>query len=171
MKLVFVQKVKLAVLIVGLISVLPLSAQDYKTSLGARVGGTSGVSVKHFYSRNMAFEGLLGFFGNGTSITGLVEKHQTAFDTKGLKFYYGAGAHVAFYNGRYYYRNGFWRDINYYDQREAAFGVNGIVGLEYTIDELPIAFSLDFKPFVEVGPGGYVGFSPDPSVGIKFTIK
>jgi len=35
---------------------------------------------------------------------------------------------------------------------------------------LPIAFSLDFKPFVEVGPGGYVGFSPDPSLGVKFTI-
>lgn len=161
---------------VGLVTILmacamAVSGQDYTTSLGARVGGTSGVSVKHFYSRNMAVEGILGFFGNGTSITGLLEKHQQAFDTKGLQFYYGAGAHVAFYNGKYYYRNGFWRDINYYDRREVAFGVNGVLGLEYTIDDLPIAFSVDFKPFVEVGPGGYVGFSPDPSVGIKFTIK
>lgn len=161
---------------VGLVMILmagalAMHAQNYKTSLGARAGGTSGVSVKHFYSRDMAVEGILGFFGNGTSITGLLEKHQLAFDTKGLQFYYGAGAHVAFYNGKYYYRNGFWRDINYYDRREVAFGVNGILGLEYTIDDLPIAFSVDFKPFVEVGPGGYVGFSPDPSVGIKFTIK
>lgn len=171
MKIELMQKVKLAALVMVLVFSMPSRAQDYSTSIGARVGGTSGVAIKHFYSRNMAFEGLLGFFGNGTSVTALVEKHQPALDTKGLKFYYGAGAHVAFYNGRYYYRNGFWRDINYYDQREAAFGVNGIVGLEYTIADLPIAFSLDFKPFVEVGPGGYVGFSPDPSVGIKFVIK
>lgn len=171
MKIEWMQHVALGAVLVVVVTVTSAQAQDYTTSIGARVGGTSGVAIKHFYSRTMAFEGLLGFFGNGTSVTALLEKYQPALDTKGLKFYYGAGAHVAFYNGRYYYRNGFWRDINYYDQREAAFGVNGIVGLEYTIDDLPIAFSLDFKPFVEVGPGGYVGFSPDPSVGIKFVIR
>lgn len=148
-----------------------VQAQDYRTALGIRVGGTSGVSVKHFYSRSTAFEGLLGFFGNGTSITGLVERHDQAFDTRGLKFYYGGGAHIAFYNGKDYYRNGFWRDIDYYNQREVAFGINGVLGLEYKIDELPIAVSLDLKPFVEIGPGGYVGFSPDPSLGIKFTLE
>lgn len=157
-------------LLLSVAAVSAVQGQDYKTGLGIRIGGTSGVTVKHFYSRSMAFEGLVGFFGNGSSLTGLVEKHALAFDTKGLQFYYGGGAHIAFYNGRYRYNNSFWRDINYYDQREVAIGVNGVVGLEYSIPDLPIAFSLDFKPFVEIGPGGYVGFSPDPSVGVKFTI-
>jgi hypothetical protein len=165
-----IQKLAVFIFLFSLASILELRAQDFKTGLGIRVGGTSGVTVKHFYSRAMAFEGILGFFGNGSSLTGLVEKHGLAFDTKGLQFYYGGGAHVAFYNGRYRYNNSFWRDINYYDRREVAIGVNGVLGLEYTIPDLPIAFSLDFKPFVEVGPGGYVGFSPDPSVGVKFTI-
>jgi hypothetical protein len=172
MKMEFMKKCLLVTVIAGLFAFTSAQAQapDYKTGLGVRVGGTSGVTLKHFYSRNMAVEGILGFFGNGTSVTGLIERHDLAFDTKGLRFYYGGGAHVAFYNGRYYYRNGFWRDIDHYDSREVAFGINGIVGLEYKIEELPIAVSLDFKPFVEIGPGGYVGFSPDPSIGIKFTI-
>lgn len=145
-------------------------AQDYKSGIGLRVGGTSGITFKHFFRHDMAVEGIAGFFGNGSSLTGMVARYTPAFDTKGLRFYYGAGAHIAFYNGRYRVNNNFWRDINYYDTRETVLGVDGVVGLEYKIDSLPLAISLDLKPLVEMGPGGYVGFSPDPSLGIKFTM-
>jgi hypothetical protein len=145
--------------------------RPYQTALGVRVGGTSGVSIKHFYSSSMAFEGLIGVFGNGFSLTGLVEKHRNAFDAVGLNWYYGAGAHLAFYNGNAYYRVG-GREVNDRDNQDIAFGVNGIIGLEYSLpDNIPVAFSFDFKPFVEIDNDGEVGVAPDLALGIKFLIR
>ena len=143
--------------------------QTYNTALGIRVGGTSGVAVKHFYKNQMAWEGQLGVFGNGTSITGLVMKHGNAFSTPGLRYYAGGGAHLAFYNGRSYSTR-LGRDITYYQTDAVAIGVNGILGLEYILADIPLGISFDLKPFMEVGPGGHLGFSPDPSIGIKFII-
>ncbi len=145
-------------------------AQDYKTALGIRAGGTSGFTIKHFYERSTAAEGIVGFFGNGMSITGLIEKQTMAFETDGLQFYYGGGAHLAFYNGKTYY-NHFWRDTNYTYGSAVALGVDGALGFEYTLPDVPLSFSIDLKPFVEFGSGGYVGFSPDPSIGVKLIIK
>jgi hypothetical protein len=145
--------------------------RPYKTALGVRVGGTSGVTLKHFYSNSMAFEGLIGVFGNGFSLTGLVEKHKNAFDAVGLNWYYGAGAHLAFYNGNPYYKVG-GRNVGEHDYQDVAIGVNGIIGLEYTLpDDIPVAFSFDFKPFVEIDNDGDVAVAPDLALGIKFLIK
>ena len=52
------------------------------------------------YRNQMAWEGQLGIFGNGSSITGLVMQHGNAFQTTGLRYYAGGGLHLAFYNGR-----------------------------------------------------------------------
>jgi hypothetical protein len=143
--------------------------QTYSSALGVRVGGTSGITFKHFYKNQMAWEGQLGTFGNGTSITGLIMQHGNAFSTPGLRYYAGGGAHVAFYNGRTY---SVWkgRDITYYGDNSLGIGLNGILGLEYILPDVPIGFSLDIKPFIEMGPAGRLGFSPDPSIGIKFII-
>jgi hypothetical protein len=152
-----------------LLATFGASAQTYNSALGVRVGGTNSITFKHFYRNQMAWEGQLGIFGNGSSITGLVMQHGNAFQTAGLRYYAGGGLHLAFYNGR----NAYWpgRDIRYYDSNSVAVGVNGILGLEYVLRDAPIGFSIDLKPFVEMGPGGNVGFSPDPSVGIKFIFR
>src|SRR5947207_1063656 len=76
--------------------------QTYKTALGIRVGGTSGFTAKHFYRNQMAYEGQIGIFGNGMSLTGLIMNHGNAFSTPGLRYYAGGGVHVAFYNGNAY---------------------------------------------------------------------
>jgi hypothetical protein len=143
--------------------------QTYSTALGIRIGGTSGVTVKHFYRDQMAWEGQLAAFGNGTSLTGLVMQHGQAFNTPGLRYYAGGGAHLAFYNGRSYSTR-MGRDITYYQTDAVALGINGILGLEYILKDIPVGLSFDVKPFVEIGPGGHLGFSPDPSIGIKFII-
>ena len=157
-------------LLIALTCSWSVSAQrNYQTALGARIGGTSGFTIKHFYKPSSAVEGIVGFFGNGFSLTGLVEKHQKAFDVKELSFYYGAGAHLAIYNNRNRYYDRLWRDVNYDYQTDVGIGINGLLGLEYTFTEIPLAISLDLKPFIEIGSGGYVGFSPDPSFGVKFT--
>lgn len=149
----------------------PVFRTPYNTSLGIRVGGTSGVTVKHFFRPATAIEGIVGTFGNGFSLTGLIEKNAQAFDVEGLNWYWGGGAHIAFYNGhRYYGVDG--RDLRYRDSHDIGIGINGIIGLEYILpDDIPVAFSLDLKPFVEIDSDGDVGVAPDLALGIKFLIR
>jgi len=149
----------------------PVFRTPYKTSLGIRLGGTSGATVKHFFRPATAVEGILGTFGNGFSVTGLVEKNAQAFDVEGLNWYYGGGAHIAFYNGnRYHWMEG--RNIHYRDNNDVGLGINGIIGLEYILpDDIPVAFSLDLKPFIEIDSDGDVGVAPDLALGIKFLIR
>ena len=145
---------------------------QYTTALGVRIGGTSGIAAKFFYKTDMAAEAIIGTFGNGFSVTALMEKYAPIYNAEGLYVYYGGGAHLAFYNGKGSYYSNFGREVDYRRNNDVGFGINGIIGLEYRLPEnIPIAFSLDLKPFVEVGSGGYVSVAPDPSIGIKFIIR
>lgn len=139
------------------------------TAIGIRAGGTTGVTFKHAYRPSMTFEGIVGGFGNGFSVTGLIEKNTRAFGQPGLNWYYGAGAHVAVYNGRRNYR---WREIDDRADNDVGFGINGIIGSEYRLpDNVPLAFSVDLKPFIEITTDGYAGFALDPSIGVKFILR
>jgi hypothetical protein len=119
------------ILIVFLFFSLSLvKAQDYENAVGLRLGMSSGLTFKHFISTNDALEGILSsHFSNGFNLTGLYERHTGAFDTENLYFYYGAGAHLGS------------SDVN-----QVAIGIDGIVGLEYILTEIPINISLDWKP-------------------------
>jgi hypothetical protein len=77
---------------------------------------------------------------------------------------------VAFYNqGRPYSS---LRDTGYRDRDAVGFGINGIVGLEYRLpDNIPLAISLDLKPFLEIDTRGDAGVAIDPGLGIKFFLK
>src|ERR1041385_7156523 len=101
----------LAAGIVLLISVSTMHAQS-GSSIGIRLGGTSGVTGKYFYRPTKAVEGIVGTFGNGFSLTALLEKYQPFYNATGLYFYYGGGAHLAFYNGNDYHYGYFGREID-----------------------------------------------------------
>lgn len=137
----------------------------YNHALGLRAGGTSGITYKHFISSSSAIEGILGFWYNGISLTGLYEGYAPT-GLQGLKWYYGGGAHVATYSrydyvreNRYWYRN---HTSGY------AIGIDGIVGLEYKIPPIPVAISFDLKPTFEIGGSGYGAMFLDPGFGLKF---
>lgn len=150
-------------------------SSSYKTAVGIRGGGTSGLTIKHFNSSSSAIEGIIGFGGNWNkrlSLTCLMEKHTNPFKENGLNLYYGIGAHLA------NYRNGFYADgfygknkYNYVYYNESVFGigVDGIIGIEYKIQPIPVAVSFDLKPFLEINTHGYAGIALDPGLGIKFT--
>jgi hypothetical protein len=149
----------------------PVFRTPYKTALGIRLGGTSGADIKHFFRPATAFEGIVGAFGDGFSLTGMIEKNAQAFDVEGLNWYYGGGAHIAFYNGRPYY-NVYGRDLRYRDSHDVGIGIDGIIGLEYILpDNIPVAFSIDLKPFIEIDSDGDVGVAPDLALGVKFLIR
>ncbi len=127
-------------------------AQDYNTGIGFRGGPFLGLTVKHFISERSALEGLLSTRWKGFEITGLYEIHNQAFDVDRLKWYYGVGGHLGFYNGD----NTTWGDIG---NKYKVVGIDGIIGLEYSFDEIPINLSLDWKPSFSFI--GYSHFTPD----------
>ncbi len=144
---------------------LHLAKAQYNTAIGLRAGFTSGLTVKHFFGGgNKAVEGIIGLWPYSTSITGLYEVHKGA-GTAGLNFYYGVGAHVAFRTSRIYYSRYYDRYYRYYYNN--ALGIDGILGIEYKVPEIPFALSLDLKPFIEFHNDGYVYSALDPGLGLK----
>ncbi len=120
-------------------------AQDYQPGIGVRGGVFSGVSFKHFISPNDAVEAVAAFHFGGLFMAGMYQRHVMAFDVPGLNWYYGAGAHLGFYEGRDRPRWFDERDRNY-----VVFGVNGVVGIEYKIEEIPISIGLDVTPALNI---------------------
>lgn len=131
---------------------LSAQAQDYSTGIGFRGGLANGVTIKHFIGNTTALEGILLTRWSGFSVTGLYELHkQDAFGVDRLNWYYGAGAHLGLYDGA----NTTWGD----NQNYVIIGIDGILGIEYNFEEIPINISVDWKPALNLI--GYSGFWAD----------
>ncbi len=141
----------LAFLIVSCFWTIKTNAQDYQTGIGLRGGWGTGLTIKHFLSDSKAVEGILDSRWHGFSVTGLYEIHNRAFDTNRLNWYYGAGAHIGFWDGNYY------RDYN--DKSNyTVIGIDGILGLEYNFKEIPFNIGIDWKPVLNLtGSSGFYG--------------
>jgi hypothetical protein len=137
-----------------------MQSSDYKTAIGFKYYPAS-ITVKSFIKPIAALEGLLSFWSYGTRFTGLYEIHKDIKGVDGLKWYVGPGAHLGFWNNS-------WTEK--YPTREggAMFGIDGVIGLDYKIQNLPIDVSLDWQPsFTFVGynyfEGGWGG------IGVRYT--
>lgn len=138
------KKPSILTLLLAVISMANIIAQTYDQGIGLRGGATNGITYKHFLSEQDAVEFIGGFQDNGIRVTGLYERHEPALNVDQLFWYYGAGGHVGFYNDDY---NPSYREDN--DNSSTAIGVDGIGGLEYRIEEIPITLSGEIKPFIE----------------------
>jgi hypothetical protein len=127
-------------------------AQDYNTGVGLRGGFASGLTVKHFLSYRSAFEGILDSRWRGLDITLLYEIHNQAFDVDRLRWYFGLGGHMGFWNGKHTP----WGNEN---TNYIVLGVDGILGIEYSFSVIPINIGLDWKPAFNLV--GYSGFWAD----------
>lgn len=133
---------------------------SYKTALGVKVY-PGAISVKHFIKANTALEGLGYISSDGFRLTGLYELHNNLGNVEGLKWYIGGGGHL-----------GIWSDTwkTNYPTREGglAIGVDGVIGLDYKIKDVPLNLSFDWQPsFNLIGynyfEGGWGG------LGIRYT--
>ncbi|HVB02643.1 MAG TPA: hypothetical protein VNE41_02865 [Chitinophagaceae bacterium] len=151
----------LAVAIFGLSSQTQAQA-PYQTALGVRLGDPSGITLQQYISGSSAIEGILGLGSYWFTLTGLYEYHQK-FDTPGLGWYIGFGGHIgSFTNNVNYYHDGIYYTSGF------LFGIDGILGLEYTFQEAPINLSLDWKPAIELTP--FTGFIPGEfGLSIRYT--
>jgi len=134
--------------------------QDYQTGIGVRGGLSNGLTIKHFTQENTALEGIAAFRWGGFHFTGLYEIHQPAFDTERLKWYYGAGAHIGVWDAN---------DNPWFDEGtgHAVIGIDGIIGLEYSFEEIPFNISADWKPaFNLIGDTGFWG--DEAAVSVRY---
>lgn len=157
---------KKAILFACFFAVLSLtsSAQskgyNYETALGIKFYPTS-VSIKHFTTEKVAVEGLAYFWDEGVRFTGLYEIYGDIAGAPGLRWYAGPGVHVQFWNDK-------WK--HHYQGRDAgiAIGIDGVLGLDYKFNDVPINLSVDWQPsFNFIGynyfEGGWGG------LGIRYT--
>lgn len=159
MKKIFVFVLFVLVLSAG--SGLSAFGQLYNTGVGARVGFFNGLTVKHFMQEGRAIEGILATRWNGFIITGLYEYQREFPDVANLEWFVGGGAHV-----------GFWRDGTgrFADETVSVFGLDLILGVEYTFDEIPFSASLDWKPaFNLVGRTSWWG--DGLALSIRYTFR
>ena len=149
-------------IVVFSLAALLSSAQDYKTSLGLRAGMPTGLSVKHFLSKKNAVEGVLAFSYSGFVVTGLYENEHWTGQYPGLNWFWGVGAYA-----------GFWDSDKHPNIPDtyigSIIGAAGVLGLEYTFDELPLNLSVDLMPtFLLIGHTGWGGINGALSVRYVF---
>jgi len=142
------KRLKIVVIILFLGFSTSVFAQNYKTAVGVRGGFPTALTGKHFINKNDALEGLLSGYRGGFEITGLYEKHANAFDVPYLNWYYGAGAHIGAFD------ENIARPGYYFDARGRGFtvGLDGILGIEYTLTEIPFVIGVDVKPSFDFAP-------------------
>ena len=137
-------------------------AQSYDASVGLRLGFPIGLTGKFFISETDAIEGLVFFdFRNQTQsigVTGLYERHADPFNIPELLLYYGVGGGV-----------GVWtHDGN--NNGGIGVGLDAIIGIEYSIPDVPLNVSLDVKPNINLIPSVNFG-SINPALSIRYIFK
>jgi hypothetical protein len=165
-------KMKKNILIVALLMSLSTLAynqsfdSDYKFAIGLRAGYPAGITFKFKTASESNVELIAGFWTGLFNITALFEKNVPAFHVDGMNWYFGGGGHLTFLQDRIKDESNRW----YYNRGEGyAFGIDGVVGLEYKIPPIPFAISLDLKPTIEIDRNSSVYFGIDPGLGLKFT--
>ena len=154
-----------AITILSLIlSAFTAKAQDYHTGLGLRASMAPGITVKHFFTTNLAGEGILTARWGGFNATGLAEWHLPVFDTEGFYFFYGGGAHLGVWDsGRDYYGTTT-------DGTRFFLGVDGIIGLEYAFPDIPLSIGLDWKPGMNI-LSDFGFFFDDLAISLRYLFR
>lgn len=139
-------------------------AQDYNSAIGLRFGSPTSLSYKKFVSNHGAFEGVVGYRGysgySWINIGAYYQHHNDIATIPNLRWYYGAGANIYFWN---------WDGLSL--GNSTSFGISGVLGLDYKVEEIPINVSVDWIPtFFVNGYGngfgaGYGGLS------IRYTLN
>jgi hypothetical protein len=150
------KSIRLTLSVLAILFACTASAQNnsssYKTAVGVKFY-PGAITVKHFVKETAAIEGIGYFWDKGFRFVGLYELHYDLLQVEGLKWYVGPGAHIGFYNNKYYEGN-------------TLFGIDGIIGIDYKIKGAPLNLSIDWNPSFEFGDGS--GFESFGGLAIRF---
>ncbi len=139
---------KTLLLLIALLSVSGLFAQNYTSSIGLRIGSSIGASYKQFLEPTRAIEGILDLDiiekdHMKIKVTGIYQFHYNV-NVDGLVLYAGPGASAGIYVG---------------DSSGFMMSIDGMAGVEYKFHNSPIALSFDWNPKVQIITNS--GFKPN----------
>ena len=138
-------------------------SQSYNSAIGIRGGFFNGITFKQFTSNSDAFELVASTHHRGLLVAGMFQRHANAFDAPGLFWYYGAGAHV----GVYERQNTPW--FKNESGNVSTLGVNGVFGIEYKIEEIPITIGVDLTPAFNII--GHTGFWLNSGITLRYILR
>ena len=134
------------------------NAQEYQSAIGARLGSPVSLSYKTFLGGSSnALELFLNYRGN-----------LSVFNNLGWRRYGVGGAYLLHFpledviDGLYWYAGGgaslyFWRYddwIGFNGADNVSFGLQGYVGFDYKVEDIPLNVSIDWSPNIFIN--GYV---------------
>lgn len=125
----------LHIVLILLMVTLPmgLSAQPYEHAGGVRAGYSSGITYKGFFRYQMsAIEADILYNQHGFNLTGMYLYHTEPFRNERWLLYVGGGAF-----------GGDWDEA-------FSIGLTAAIGMEYVVRDLPLNFSLDWKPMANL---------------------
>ncbi len=109
----------------------------YRHAIGIRVENEDliGISYDRFLSNQTAGElFLMSDLSSGAEITGLYKYVKSLPDVPAsVRWYAGCGVHI-----------GQW------EQTDIVFGVDGVLGIGYTFDQIPLNLTIDWHPIINV---------------------
>ena len=139
-----------------------LKAQDFQSAIGGRIWYPAAVSYKFFISEPAAIELYAGFRGysgyGGFTVGGQYEHHMDISDIEGFQWYFGGGASASFYN------------YDYDDVSNVGIGINGVIGLQYTLANAPWSFTVDWMPTILISDYNE-GFGGAGGAGARYILK
>ena len=141
---------RLLILIIVCTSVTVCHAQkNYDHAIGIKAGGGISFTYKQFITGKNNIEAMATLWNEGFRASGLYEFNFFTFNTvEGLNLFAGPGVHL-----------GFWKNPDEKNgNSQVEFGIDGIIGLDYTFKTVPINLSLDWQPSVTLA--GNAGFTP-----------
>ncbi len=134
-------------------------AQNYKTNAGLIIDfgdGSSlvGPGIKYFFKENNAVEGEV-LFGSGvTYLQAFYQYHKDFPNAKNLQWYLGGGPSLGLGGGT------------------SAFFLRPMAGLDYKVNEVPLALSFDWRPSIYLGNAGGSRFTGARfGLGFKYVIN
>jgi hypothetical protein len=131
---------------------LAATASAQKQALGLRIGGGSFFGAEVSYQKDLSsahrLEADLGVESNGMALTGVYQWVWDLADlSQGVKWYAGVGAGLRLDNN-------------------IGAGINGQIGIEYTLPDVPLQFSLDARPGWYAGND--YGFGAGAALGVRY---
>ena len=122
--------------------------------MGVRVGGANGgLTVKRNLGAQAVEIGVALAADNSGRLQALYEWQKPVL-AEGVQLYYGVGAFVGAFD--------------FSSAPQMGLGLEGVIGLEYKVPSVPIAFSLDYRPGVSLVPDFSKSTYGDVGLGLKF---
>lgn len=145
------------------------NAQNYMRDAGIKIDNRFIVSYRQFFYDDMALELSIGYIERGLYLGGLREKFAPALTkySDNFRLYYGYGVHTGFkYTNKHTFLG---REYRYDWMFTPVFGMDGVLGLEYTFPEVPLLVSADIQPYFEFSLNRYFQLRLfDVSLSVKY---